>query len=305
MTVSGFTRRRALGLLGAAALAPQTSLAQGDKLTIGITLHPYYSFAVNVAGDLANVLPLIPGSANPHGYQPQPADIERLFDMDVLIVNGIGHDEWVKEILAAGGRDDLDIIEANAAVALIPTKDMAAGRPLPNPHTFVSTTAAVQQVYEIARKLGELRPEDASAFRRNAQAYALQIRRLRAEFQQRVAGLDASRFSAATMHSGYDYLFQEFGLPIRAVVEPRHGVSPTARQLAQTIEMIRAAQVNVLFAETYFAGELAETIRAETGVWVYTLSHITDGEFTADKFLNEMRVNVETLERAITESAAL
>ena len=116
---------------------------------------------------------------------------------------------------------------------------------------------------------------------------------------QQIAAHAKDDFRAATMHAGYDYLFQEFGLRISAVVEPRHGVAPTAKQLAQTIADIKAANVSVIFAEQYFGGNLAETVQRETGVRVYTLSHITDGPFTADKFEVEMRQNIETLARAL------
>jgi zinc transport system substrate-binding protein len=270
-------------------------------LRIGVTLHPYYSFVANIVGDRAVVVPVVPAEANPHGYQPQPEDIRRAMELDVLVVNGIGHDEWVFKIIEATGRKDtLPIIWANATVALIPIsgdKDKVV-----NPHTFIATTAATQQIFEIARRLGEIDPPNAAFYRANARDYAARIRKLRAEAMQRVASRGKADFRAATMHAGYDYLFQELGLKIAAVVEPRHGVVPTARQLAQTIDDIKSAQVNVLFAEKYFAGSLAETVQRETGVKVYTLSHITDGAFTPSKFEDEMKENYETMAKAIEEA---
>ena len=43
------------------ALVSVPSLAQQEKLRIGITLHPYYSFVANIVGNLAEVVPLIDG----------------------------------------------------------------------------------------------------------------------------------------------------------------------------------------------------------------------------------------------------
>ena len=83
----------------------------------------------------------------------------------------------------------------------------------------------------------------------------------------------------------------------------RHGVEPTARQLADTIDRIKAANVNVLFAEKYFASKLADTIRDETGVEMYSISHISSGEYTPDKFVEEMRENLATLARAIRDTS--
>jgi zinc transport system substrate-binding protein len=293
---------RTLIVLIAMATSAGVPAGAAGKLRIGVTLHPYYSFVANIVGDRAEVVPIVPAEANPHGYQPQPEDIKRTMELDALVVNGIGHDEWVFKIVEASGRKDtLPIIWANATVALIPIG--GDKEKVVNPHTFISTTAATQQIFEIARRLGEIDPPNAAFYRGNARDYAARIRRLRADAMQRVANRSKTDFRAATMHAGYDYLFQELGLKIAAVVEPRHGVSPTARQLAQTIDDIKNAHVNVLFAEKYFAGNLAETVQRETGVQVYTLSHITDGPFTGSKFEEEMKENYETMARAIEEIA--
>ena len=281
-------------------LLPVSAYAQ---LNIGVTLHPYYSFVANIVGDRADVAPLIDAGYNPHGYTPQAADIKRAFDLDVVVVNGIGHDEWAFEILRAAGReDDLPKIYANNAVALMPVsgKDQTV-----NAHTFISTTAAIAQIYEIAKELGALDPDNANFYRSNARSYATHLRRIKAEYMPAMAALDSSNFKAATMHGAYGYLMQEFGLQISAVVEPRHGVEPTARQLAETIEEIKATGVNVLFAEQYFASKLADTIENETGVKIFSLSHISDGEYSADHFEIDMRRNIEELLKALEYSASL
>ena len=148
-------------------------------------------------------------------------------------------------------------------------------------------------------RLREMDADNARFYRDNARQYALEIRKLRAEFDSKVTGADLSRFRCATMHSGYDYILQELGLQATAVIEPRHGVEPTARQLAGTIDRINVADVNVLFAEKYFASKLSDTIRSATGVNMYSISHISSGPDTAEKFVDEMRENLDTLARAI------
>ncbi len=305
MIVSATLRPRLRSYLALLVLIPALVLAghaqaAAKKLKIGVTLHPYYSFVANIVGDRAEVVALIPGEANPHNYQPQPADITRAMTLDALVVNGIGHDEWAGAIVKSAGRSaNLPIIQANASVALIPIGGDQSGAKVVNPHTFVSTTAAIQQVFEITRRLGELDPDNAATYRRNAMAYAGRIRALRAQFMSRLAGLDLSTFRCATTHAGYDYLMQEFGLFVSAVIEPRHGVAPTARQLANTIEAIKKAKVRVLFAEKTFSLDLAKPIEAATGVKVFALSHITGGTYSADEFEIAMGENLETLAKAV------
>ncbi len=294
--------RATLALLMTAVAGPGTGQAQG--LQIGVTLHPYYSFAANVVGDRAQVVPLIESGSNPHNYTPRADDMRRVLEMDVLIVNGIGHDEWAFEIIEAAGVDEtLPLIYANDDVALIPIAADDGEAKVVNPHTFVSTTAATQQIYTIARELGDLDPDNADYYRDNARAYALEIRRLKAEFMGELVDLDASTFRSATMHGAYGYLMQEFGLQVTAVIEPRHGVEPTARQLADTIDKIQAADVNVLFAEKFFASALSETIQEATGVEMYSFSHMSDGVYTPELFEEETRSNLETLLAAMKSVA--
>lgn len=284
-------------LLTSVCAHAQTPFKNGERLTVGITLHPYYSFVSHIVGDKADIVPLIGAGYNPHNYNPLPADMKRAQSLDVLVVNGIGHDQWAFEIMEASDGSTVPYIYANNGVSLIPVA--GAADTSVNAHTFISTITAIQQVYEIAKQLGTYDPANAAEYLLNARAYATDLRRLKAEYTAQISNLDASNFKAATMHGAYGYLMQEFGLQISAVIEPRHGVEPTARQLAQTIDEIKAAGVNVLFAEKFFAGKLADTIQTATGVKVFSFSHISDGEYTAGLFESEMRYNLESLKAAI------
>jgi zinc transport system substrate-binding protein len=159
--------RAVVAIVAGWLLAGGSALA--EPLRIGVTLHPYYSFVANIVGDRAEVISLIDANANPHGYMPQPDDMIRMTTLDALIVNGIGHDTWAFEILdAAGVRDSIELIYANDGVSLIPVAGDPSGDKVVNPHTFISTTAAIQQVYTIARRLGELDTDNAAFYRDNA-----------------------------------------------------------------------------------------------------------------------------------------
>ena len=83
-----------------------------NKLKIGVTLQPYYSFAVNIVKDRADVIPVVRlDQYDSHSYQPKPDDIKRMNTLDVLIVNGIGHDEFIFDILnSADRKKDIKVI---------------------------------------------------------------------------------------------------------------------------------------------------------------------------------------------------
>lgn len=286
-------------------LAVFPMLAQAGKKKIGITLHPYYSYVKNIVGDRAEVLPLIGAGFNPHNYRPQPEDIKRCMDFDIMVVNGIGHDEFAFEIMdAAGMTDKLTIIYANRDVSLIPVSGTLDGSKRVNPHTFVSVGASIQQIFTISKELQKADPENAAFYRQNTREYVRKLRKMKAEFMERIADLPDVDFRCATVHGGYDYLLQEFGLQVTAVIEPGHGLEPTASQLAQTIDAIRKLHVDVVFSEMDFPEKYVDTIHKETGIRIRYLSHLTKGEYTKESFEQGMRENMKALTDALIEASS-
>ena len=284
--------------IGAFFMACYPSFAE-DKLKIGITLQPYYSYVKAVVGDKAEVIPLVDAGFNPHNYQPQPNDLKRLSQMDAIVVNGIGHDDFALKVIQAAQRDDLVVIEANREVPLLPAMGQSVGKGAVNPHTFVGLSTTVQKVYTIASALGQLDPENADYYRKNARSYAKKFRLMKREAMLALGQLEMRGIKVATTHNAYGYLLQEFGVDVDAVIEPAHGVEPSASQLQETIEKIRASDIDVLFYELNMPNRFVTTIEKATDVQLYRFSHMTHGEYQTEKVELEMKDNVDTLLQAI------
>ena len=282
-------------VLTAVALFVSFSSVAAEKLTIGITLQPYYSYVKAVVGDKADILPLVDAGFNPHNYLPQPNDLRRLKQMDVIVVNGIGHDDFALKVIAAANRDDLVVIKANNDVPLLPAMGQSVGDGAVNPHTFVGLSTTIQKVYTIANKLAELDPDNAIEYRKNARNYAKKFRLMKRKAMLTLGDLDTSGMKVATTHNAYGYLLQEFGVDVAAVIEPAHGVEPSASQLQETIEKIKQSGIDVLFYELNMPNRYVDTIEKATGVKLYRFSHMTHGEYEANKVEIEMQQNLTTL----------
>ena len=269
----------------------------GAALKIGVTLHPYYSWTSNVVGNLPGyeVRALLPGDIDAGDYQPRPQDIKRLADLDVIIVNGIGHDDFIFPMLKASGNVRAEIVRVNAETPLI-----RAGRGTGvNSHTFISFSNAIQQTYTIQRALGRLRPRDAAALQQNASQYARRLRTIKAKAASQLA--DATITRVVTVHDGYGYLLQEFGLEVGGVVQPSHGLTPSAGELRDMVALLKRERITVVFSEASFPEPLLRVLRDEAGVSVFIISHVASGPFTADKFEREMQQNADTMIRALVK----
>ena len=284
----------AVTFLGAPASA-QTP----HSLKIGITLHPYYSWTVNVVGKLPGyeVRPILPGEIDAGDYQPRPEDIKKIVDLDAIVINGIGHDDFIMPMIKASGNKQLKIIRVNDETPQIRSVHGTSA----NSHTFISFTNAIQQTYAIARAIGAMRPADAVALQANAADYARRLRLIKAAAATKLAEAKITR--VVTVHDGYGYLLQEFGLEVAGVVQPAHGLTPSAAELKQMVALLQREHIKVVFSEATFPESLLKVLRDEAGVKVYTITHIASGAFTADKFEREMQANVDTMVRAMVTEA--
>jgi zinc transport system substrate-binding protein len=262
---------------------------------VGVTLHPYYSWTRNVVGDLPGfeVRPVLPADIDAGDYQPRPEDVRKLADLDALVVNGLGHDDFIVAMVGASGNTRLRVVRPNEQT---PTLRAARGTAA-NPHTFISFTNAIQQTYAIARAIAALRPEYEAALRRNAADYA---RRLRAIRTRAAAQLSRARVTrVVTVHDGYGYLLQEFGLDVVGVVQPAHGLTPSAAELRDMVQLLRRERIRVVFSEAAFPPPLLKVLQDEAGVRAYVITHMASGPYAADTFEREMQQNVDTLIRAL------
>ncbi len=291
------------------AIALVAALAQGGvghaapasprpKLRVGVTLHPYYSWTARVvAGTPAEVVPVLPGEVDAGNYQPRPDDIRKLADLDAIVVNGVGHDDFIFDMIKASGNQRIEVIRPNDGVPLI--RALRGGTV--NSHTFISFSNAIQQTYTIARALGRLRPEWSQRYRDNAAAYARRLREIKNRAAARLANARIDR--VVTVHDGYSYLMQEFGIEVAGVVEPAHGLLPSARELGEMVDLLKREKIRVVFSEASFPSDLLDVLRDEAGAKVYVISHIATGPYSPEQFEEEMQKNVDSMVKALVTDA--
>ena len=83
----------------------------GDgKLKVVTTLFPYYDFARQIAGDVADLSMVIPAGQDSHSFEPTPADIRLIQNADLLICNGGTMEQWVTQVLGSLDAPDLKVI---------------------------------------------------------------------------------------------------------------------------------------------------------------------------------------------------
>lgn len=288
-----------VAVLGGFNLTKQASVVEPEKeeLVICTSFYPIYIMALNITRDVAGVK--LSNIASPdtgclHEVQLSPAELKLLEKSDVFIVNGSGMEGYLDKV--AEGLPDLTIIDSGSSL------DYASkvhDSHEVNPHTWVSIGLCIEQVKSIGAQLGKFDPKNKEQYLRNTQNYVTKLLNLKKRIEDGLAGIENRKI--ITFHEAFPYFAHEFHLNILAVVQGEEGSEPSARELADTIKLVRENQVKAIFVEPQYPDSAAQAIARETGARVYTLDPAATGPLVADAYLQAMEKNLLTLQEALQE----
>ncbi|MEO1192780.1 MAG: zinc ABC transporter substrate-binding protein [Pseudomonadota bacterium] len=248
------------GLTAAAiALAALPATAEEQPLRVVASFSILGDMVEEVAGEHAEVTTIVGPDADAHIYQPNVADARAVAEAEVIFVNGLGFETWSDTLIAESGtQGTVYVATANVAPLLVEGET--------DPHAWNSLTNGVIYVQNIAAALSEAQPEHAQAFAANAEAYIAELEALDRETRERLAELPANRRTVVTAHDAFGYLAHAYGLTFLAPLGIDTEAEPSAQDLAQLIEQLRAQGAAALFVENITSPALVQQISDETGI---------------------------------------
>lgn len=286
---------------------PVAHAGEVQPLRVVASFYPMYVAALNVTKDVPGIelSVMAPTSAGClHDYQMSTADRRLVEDADVLILNGAGLESFMDKLIP---QLSAHIIEASEGIELMETcydHDHDHSHPghshEENAHVWVSPDGMAAQVRNIAAGLSAIDPDNAQLYEENADNYVAKLAALRDEITEQLAPYAGEPI--VTFHEAFDYFARDFGLNIVATVVGEHGTAPSARDLADMADLIRAEGVRALFAEPQYDDTSVDILSKETGLPVYEIDPAVSGEIDAtdyDAYLRIMRENAATVVEAL------
>ncbi|HPS57445.1 MAG TPA: metal ABC transporter substrate-binding protein [Spirochaetota bacterium] len=264
----------------------------GDIFTIVTSFYPVYIIARNVAGSIDGVKVINmtrPVTGCLHDYSITSADMKYLEDAGILLVNGAGMESFMDRI--SDRYPGLKTAEISGGIKLVEYNKIE------NPHVWVSVSNAIIMTRNCAEVLAAADPAHAAQYRKNAGSYTAKLEVLKKEMDAALAPFRGR--SIITFHEAFPYFAQEYGLVIAAVIEREPGSEPSAKELADTIDLVKKSGIKALFTEPQYPSSAADTIAAETGAAVYVLDPAVTGDDSTDAYINIMKKNLMVLEAAL------
>jgi zinc transport system substrate-binding protein len=263
-----------------------------EPLRVVTSFYPVYVAMLNVSAGVPGVE--VHNLTSPHigclhDYQLTAGDVRQLADADLLLANGAGMETFLGKVKEQS--PSLRVVEVSEGIPLMDG----------NPHVWVSFEGASRQVDNIAEALALASPEKADTFRANAETYKAALAALDEKMKSSLAPYAGTPI--VTFHEAFPYFARDFKLDLVGVIAREPGTEPSARELADTISLVRERKVKALFAEPQFPDKSAQVISRETGVKVYELDPVVTGPSEPSEargaYLRAMGKNLGVLQEAL------
>lgn len=258
---------RAHILLGL-ALFPLPALAAPPQLVTDMPVTA--SLVQQVVGDKGEVQPLLDGGSDPHDFQLRPSQARVLQDAGLLIWMGPEMTVWLNDAaMALGEARQMQLLHHPGTHI----RDDSAGdshdhgadhdhhhdhdHGAIDPHAWLDPDNGKLWLGQIAERLSELDPENATTYRANAAVAAADLTALDAEIAEQLAPARERPFVA--FHDAYGYFTDHFALPAAVTVAIGDASAPSAARLKLVQDEIRQSGASCAFAEAGHSDRMIET----------------------------------------------
>jgi zinc/manganese transport system substrate-binding protein/manganese/iron transport system substrate-binding protein len=280
-----------------------------DPIMVVATTTVLADLVAQTGGPLVNATSIVPRGGEVHTFDPSPEDAFRIAEADLIVMNGLGLDDWLGELIEVAGAAATPILELGAGLSEMsgPSGSLPAETPGPaqgdepaNPHVWLDVAYAQRYVDRIEAALTSVDPAHAADYAASAAAYHGRLGALDTEIRDQLGAIPADRRRVVSYHQAFPWFASAYGLDIVSTVLPNPGQEPSAADIAALIELVRAEGVSAIFADGQFPDDLAATIAAEAGIPVIRGLHSDSlGESPADSYEGMMRDNLRLIVEAL------
>ncbi len=286
--------------LGVAYLA-RTQPQPSGKLAVVATFYPLSYLTETIGGDRVEVTTLIPPGVEPHSWQPSAGDLVACSDARVIVYNGAGLDDWLRDdIVPSIDTAGKLIIDTTANVTLwrnVEAEEIEEHGAY-DPHTWVSPYEARQQAEAIYKTLVEVDPANADYYAQRWNALSTKFTRLDEDYTTQLA--DKTHATIFVTHDAFGYVARRYGFQQESIVGISADQQPSTETLVGIIELMQQTGTYTFYIEPGYSDAYVQTVKSEleasTGktIQILELYHM-NGPQSGLGYLAQMEKNLENL----------
>jgi ABC-type Zn uptake system ZnuABC Zn-binding protein ZnuA len=246
-----------------------SSADDDPRMDVVTTVSPITSIAENVAGDLVEIMGIVPEGTNSHEFEPAPSDARLMSEAEAVFVSGLNLELPTLELAEANVAEGVPIVKLGERTITPQEYIFDFSFPEeegdPNPHLWTNPPYAARYAEIIRDTLSDLDPGNAEAYDRNYEAFTARIDQLDQAAREVTATVPEENRKLLTYHDSFPYLAREYGWEVIGAIQPSDFGDPTAQEVAGLIAQVREEGVPAIFGSEVFPSPVLEQIAEETG----------------------------------------
>mgnify|MGYP000009367324 FL=1 len=228
-------------------------------------------------------------------------DEEESHDHGTAHADEDGHDHADEEDAAVSNAAAYEDDAADHTVVAAPDGHDAHEHGEYDPHVWLDPMNAKQEMQNICAAFSKADPEHRADYQANYEKWAKQLDELDKTYQTTLENLSERNIVVA--HEAYGYLCRRYNLTQVSIEGMSPDSEPDPGRMADIIDFVRANNVRAIFFEELSGSRTAETVAAETGVKLMTLSPLEGlsdrQEETGGDYFSVMEENLQQLTEAL------
>ncbi|MFQ5476448.1 MAG: metal ABC transporter substrate-binding protein [Nitrosopumilus sp.] len=293
-----------LAIIAIAVVIPLSSIAvygtdsnrqftkiDNSKLQVISSFDTLHEFSQNVGQEKVDVTLLVPVGVEPHDWEPTVKDTQRMQKSDLIIINGIGFENWVDNLEETNYSGE--IVDTSNGI-LIKNSDEHS-QDSGDPHIWLNPVYAKIQVQNIALAFSNANPENEKFYHANAAKYNKKLDLLDSKIRNELSSC-SNDFVA--FHDAFSYFADEYDLNQHTIISSNnlHGEA-TAKTLENIISISKKLNIKVIFSEENVNTKTSEIIANEIGGKVLVLSPLEI--LSEGTYISKMTENLNNLKEAL------
>jgi zinc/manganese transport system substrate-binding protein len=304
-----------LTLVALLALTSCSSSEPENGLTVVATTTVLGDIVASIVEGAGQVDVLIDGQADPHEFSPSAAETATVLSADLVIANGLDLEAGAVALLESAEDEGIPVLYLAPQLDPIPfgggdheheedEEEEDHGHTGDDPHFWLDPMRMADATDLIASALDEVAPS--TDWVERAASVRAELEELHSEIADVLAPIPEDRRKLVTNHDALGYFADRYDFEIISTVIPGGSTmgEPSASDLAELVDLLRAEDIRAIFADTTSPRTLAEAVAAELGdlVQIYDLYTGALGEpgSEADTYAGMMRTNASTIAEALT-----
>ncbi len=212
--------------------------------------------------DTFEIITIVPNGHDPHVFQPKTSMAKTLHDADLVILNGLGFEEWLTRFIDASGAKHKVIIASHGIKA---RKVLTAKNPEYDPHVWHNVAFTRIYLKRIYIALCAQFPKYASTFSKNYHTFDNDLSKLDTWVHQQWKNIPKEKRKVITTHDAFAYYGMAYDIEFISPLGLSTEQEPSVREIARLISYVKKHNITAFFAEQLSSSRLITQIARETG----------------------------------------